>query len=701
MGDTEDFGVWLGRQLRRGGLSQAEFAQRLGLTRAAVSAWVTGRARPRPELMPRIAEILRTDLATLLTRDADAGSARPIGWHHRPAPRDGGRDYGNAAGALGAGAGLASLVREVTQNSLDQRLDPHRPVRVRFTVHELTGEHLYAFLAALKWQDLEPHYAAAATPRHRTGRALAEGLRALKEESSLLLLRIDDYNASGLTGPEYGDGPYAALVRRQLDSHRRDDHGGGSHGLGKAALWAATRLGLVLVHSTLSARHEGRTARRVVGRLDLPWREVDGVAYAGPAWLGEPDIDREREGVTRSWWADERTVADLRLDRDGDDPGTSLLLVGAHDPTGAATTLDGMSEALAAALGDHFWAALTSGPTTAPPLEASVRALRNGETVIPERRVAPDDRHPVLAHALRTHLAGHTRPGPAAEGRVAAVEVPLHVPPLRTAGPGATAHTHRAVLLLTRAASGGATDATHHRVVCLRGTRMTITTRRPGHHGPADLHAVLLAGTATGADDATAHAAEAFLRAAEPPGHHRWTTTGELLDAYGAEAPHRLADFHTAVDTALRALLDTPADPGRQDTPGPALLRDLLRLDGPATATARRGPAYPTVDRVHGAVDAAGAWTLDVTLSIPHRAERRWRLLPVARCDVRSGGRPTLPWSELVATENCTVLDGRLIVAPDVRTARFRAVTEAADHPVAAALAAVTVDVRQAREVPA
>ncbi|WOI59361.1 helix-turn-helix domain-containing protein [Streptomyces fradiae] len=694
MEDTEDFGVWLGRQLRRIGMSQAEFGKHLGLTRAAVSAWVTGRAHPRAEVMARIADILQTDVATLVTRDADAGSVRPIGWHHRLAHRDGGREYGNPA-AFAFDASLAVLAREATQNSMDERLDPRRPVRVRFTVHELTGEPLNAFLAALKWEELEAHYAVAAESRQKVGRALAEGLRALREDSTLLLLRVDDYNASGLTGPEYGDGRYAAVVRRQLDSHKSSDRAGGSYGLGKAALWAASRLGLVLINSTLSESHEGRTARRVVGRLDLPWREVDGIAYAGPAWLGEPETGKVYEGVSRSWWADERTVADLRLERDSPDPGTSFLVVGAHDAAGDASTLEGMHEALTIALADNFWAAMTSGRSKPAILEASVRALRNGESVIPERRVDPRDRHPAHVHALRTYLDDETVDDLTAPSQVAGVEVPLNVPPPRSAGPTAKGHTHRAVLLVT---PGADTDEEHSRIVCMRGTRMTAMTRRPRNPamGVGPFHAVLLVGCAAG-DDEAAHAAEAFLRAAEPPDHGRWGATEELTATY-SDALGRLNEFTTAMDVALRAVTGRRA--ARQESAGLEALRNLMRLDVPAASTRHRVQGYPTVERVVGGVDRAGAWTLDVTLTVPQRIGR-WELVPVVKFDVRSGARPALEWAELSAKENCTVVDGRLLVDPDVRSARFGGVTMVDSHPVDAAMASVIVDVQQMREVSA
>ncbi|MGX1513520.1 hypothetical protein RKD44_004808 [Streptomyces collinus] len=116
-----------------------------------------------------------------------------------------------------------------------------------------------------------------------------DGVRDMFEKGRLILLRIDDYNASGLTGDDYGDGKFAAVVRRQLESLKSGRSAGGSYGLGKATLWATSALGMVLINSTLSEPHEGRTERRVIGRLELPWRFVDGTAYAGPAWLGRPD----------------------------------------------------------------------------------------------------------------------------------------------------------------------------------------------------------------------------------------------------------------------------------------------------------------------------------------------------------------------------------------------------------------------------
>lgn len=50
----DPFGPWLVRQLRRAGVTQSGLATELGVTRAAVSAWVTGRAEPRSDIRRRI-----------------------------------------------------------------------------------------------------------------------------------------------------------------------------------------------------------------------------------------------------------------------------------------------------------------------------------------------------------------------------------------------------------------------------------------------------------------------------------------------------------------------------------------------------------------------------------------------------------------------------------------------------------------------
>ncbi|MFJ1597701.1 helix-turn-helix domain-containing protein [Streptomyces sp. NPDC088261] len=693
----EDFGPWLARQLKRLGMSQAELGERVGLTRAAVSAWITGRAVPREDTMRLIADAIGTDSGTIHTRTMDAVTGKPALWYHRPAYADGGREFGNAA-AFAFEADVEVLAREATQNSLDERLDRTRPVRVRYTLHELSGEHLDRFREAIGWESLRPHYEAAAAQEQKVGRIIAEGLRDMNERARLVLLKVDDYNASGLTGDDYEDGRFAAVVRRQLDSHKSDEGAGGSYGLGKATLWATSQLGLVLINSTLSEPHEGRSERRLIGRLDLPWRVVGGEAWAGPAWFGEPDTASGSENVARSWWADQETVERLHLTRESGEPGTSFLIVGAHDVASGSNDLtddegdedesvQAMHKKLVGALAANFWAAMTSGTTTAPLLEASVQTLRNGNVLVKEQRVEPHLAQPSCTRALKAYFDGDTVDRLTEVGQVAMAKVPLKVPALRGRGKPVE---HEAVLLVTAAEDA---DGRPNQVVSMRGSRMKVRSVRVPDLplGTSPFQAVLLAGHATGLDTDEADRAEAFLRASEPPEHNKWARTEELRASYSPTAHRRIADFTRAANSAVRELVGRRKE---QTQEGPKALRDLLRLDGTPAVGPRAGGGFPTIFDVDASVDAEGAWQIEAEVNLPARQDP-WVMSPVARFEVRSGGRPSVGWSKVVAGENCRLVDGALHFAAGARTATFTATTDVSSHPVRAALAGLVVDLQK------
>ncbi|SED32472.1 helix-turn-helix domain-containing protein [Rhodococcus koreensis] len=689
----EAFGPWLGRQLRRTGKSQAQLAGDLGITRAAVSAWITNRSEPRDEMKTKIAAVLGTDASSVASRTTDVDAELPLRWHHRPAHADGGREYGNAA-AFAFQADLSVLAREATQNSLDERFDATSPVRVDYTLHELTGKHLTSFLAAIQWGELEAHLTSAASAEQKVSRSLRAALDDLEEQQTLLLLRIEDYNASGLTGPEYSDGRFAAVVRRQLDSHKQSGlRSGGSYGLGKATLWATSRFGLVLMNSTLSTPHEGRTERRLVGRLDLPWHEVDGTPFAGPAWFGEPDTEPDHRGTSRSWWADEETVRRLGLDRISTEPGTSFLIVGAHDASGDAGTLEEMHDKLVRSLADGFWAAMVGGLTAGPLMQASVTTLRDDKVVVAKETVDPNSHHPALSRAMRAYLDNATVNELTAADQVAIAEVPLVVTPLkgqgRRKGKGVL---HNSILLITPAAESAEST---NRVTFMRGNRMTIVEHRPREIplGTPPFQAVLLAGYATGRDDDDVTVAEAFLRASEPPEHDRWDRTEELTSSYEKGAITRLREFRAEIDKAVRGLVgEREVERGG----GPKALRELLRLDAPHPSFIRKSLGAPTVRGVTGQIDHTGAWHVAVTLKVPESDSERL-LTPVAKFDVRSGGRPTIRWQELDASEGCRIEGGSLAIEAGVRSATFVGVTDPSTHPVHGRHARLVVEVQAAR----
>lgn len=79
---TTDSGLGFARQLRRSEITQSDLAQELGLTRAAVSAWITGRAEPRSEVRLELVKALErlapwdTEQATEVRRMLPADSQR-------------------------------------------------------------------------------------------------------------------------------------------------------------------------------------------------------------------------------------------------------------------------------------------------------------------------------------------------------------------------------------------------------------------------------------------------------------------------------------------------------------------------------------------------------------------------------------------------------------------------------------------------
>lgn len=692
-----DFGPWLARQLKQSHKSQADLAQEIGMTRAAVSAWITGRATPREDTIARIAEALETDLGTIHTRTTDTLAGLPVSWSHRPGYADGGRDFGNAA-AFAFQADVSVLAREATQNSLDERLDKNQPVRVRYTLHELTGETLARFRDAIRWNDLLPHYLAAAEQEQKVGRVIATGLRDMREQDRLVLLRVDDYNASGLTGDDYADGRFAAVVRRQLDSHKSTSGAGGSYGLGKATLWATSRLGLVLMNSTLSEPHEGRTERRLVGRLDLPWREVDGRPWAGPAWFGRPDLESKSGDVARSWWADEETVERLHLTRESAEPGTSFLIVGAHDVASLVRGEDDendddsvqrMHRRLVDALGRNFWAAMTTGASRPPLLEASVRTLRNGAEVLPEQRVDPMVTQPSRTRALRAFLDGTTVERHTESGQVAVRTVTLKVPAGAT---GTSGGEHEAVLLVTDAEDEDLKFNKFNTVVKMRGNRMTVqsSTVYGLPVGTNPFQAVLLAGKAAGEDAPFAEEAESFLRTSEPPEHNKWGQTEELRTMYSPSAFRRIEALTTETNKAVRELIAVPRKKG---SAGSEKLRKKLSLGTKKVARPQvKKSALPTLDDLKATVEGE-AWSVVAEVRIPEGGDS-WRPTPVAKLDVRSGVRPVVRWAELVAVKNCEIVDGALHFVPGARSATFRGTTDTSTHTVRAAYTGLVVELK-------
>jgi transcriptional regulator with XRE-family HTH domain len=691
--------------MERVGLTQAQLARDLGISAASISAWCAGSKRPNTENLIALATVLGVSPGYLQFGDAQrvvdervlaeqrSRYTEQLRWYWRPAPRDQGREFGNAAG-YAFETSIPILTRESGQNIADAKLVTAATVEARYTVIELDGAHLERFLEHLRFDQLRPHLEAAAG-HAKAGPVIKRGLEQIDEEGRLLLFRIEDFNAAGLIGPEFGTGLFMAVVRNVLDS-QKGDNAGGSFGLGKATLWSSSQLGLVLTNSNLSVAQDDRRDGRFIGRIDLPWHEYGGQEWAGPGWFGieDPHDEGLAPKPTVSMWGNQAAAHDFFVPRQDGISGTSFLIVGAYDASGAVDTVEEIAEQFACSLADNFWPGMADPPDgDAPRLRAIVRAQRNDDRPIFEKYVNPAEYQPARVEALTRYRRGDVTDHLEEAGDVVERRITLRVPK-RNTEPRHAAVDHEAILLIAQAAdnnSHGRPETAAGAIAFMRGSLMVIQSPRVGALpiGARPFHAIVLAGEAAG-DEAADKVADRFLRHAEPPAHNKWTGTPDLTANYARGGKAAIEAFENEVKKAVREVIRQPS---RDLSDGPDALKELLRMIPPIAEGKR--PRVRSV-RTHRVTDDAAWEIVDATVAFPPRTDGRgWTVTPILRFGTESGAAIPVRWRGIEPLSNCTLDDkGRLVIDGRTRTARFSAVSDPASHPVGARRAKVLVDVR-------
>ncbi len=615
-----------------------------------MSHWLTGR-RPVPDhQIKRIAEVLGVDEGWLMgenpSTETDPSRIGPddldgADWTFRPAPEDGGRDYGNS-NIFATPPDIGTFVRETAQNARDQALG-EGAVHLRYSLIELKKgtEEYDAFVEALQFDELTAHIASAAKTQSKVGTRLQAGLEDVHASDKLMLLRIEDYGTTGLYGGEKSGGdpsPFAALVRNNLDSSKQSASAGGSFGLGKATLWRCSELSTVLFASDIAHGKRRATDRgfRFVGKAELTWHQLGDVEFAGPGWLSDSSAN--------SMWMTPDKLAPVFLNRTSTPPGvstgnasgTSILVVGFRDPKADATSdPKNLVREIKEAAAQNFWPAIVSGALIVS-VEHIVDGKATSEVVDPEQHV------PELVDAYRTHLADEICESPEG-GETARATVSIRIPGTRSSAEDLQQHTEidSPCHLLVRLVAGD--EATKNQglnsVALVRGRGMVVRywSRSSILVGARPFHAVLLAGEAAAASAENLWA-EQFLRISEPPAHDRWEFNDDLREKYQRGAGARIHEFWGAITEELRKLI-RPKEKAEED--GPDALRRLLQLSAPPE------PAAPTATlRSVQARFKDGHWKINGKIKVN---DRRKALVatPVLSVDPESGGAIKLPWSKL------------------------------------------------------
>jgi transcriptional regulator with XRE-family HTH domain len=679
-------------------MSQADLAKRANTSTGAVSQWLSGAKQPSRENIRTLAAVLQVDPQWLeygsgLGPQPDEAKERAeyernTGWRMRQAPVDGGRDYGNPIVETFP-PDLPTMVREATQNVLDQVTETM--ARIVFRVVRLRGNELKKFLKAMAWEELRTHLDPASTVQQRHGRLLKAALDDFDRAEEMLLLIVEDSGTTGLIGEEYGEGNFTALTRNNLDSAKSTATAGGAFGLGKGTWWRDSRFFVVLFNSDLSSPTEnGKQDTRIIGRAELPWHNHPDQenACAGPGWFGCARTKNSVQ-VAESYWNNGTLAHDLYMERAVDaGPGTTICVVGFYDPSSdEAKDPRDFAEDIETAVADYFWPAIVDGKLTVSVETWEGRSLKTQAQVDVSSRETP------LVEAMTKLRAQNLVARLSRPGDVVRREVILPIPARIAPDSPHASFEHRAVLLVRRAAEDDDNKWLNH-LATLRSPRMVVEylNLKNVFAGAVPFHAVLLCGEAAAVKpDAPDTKADRFLRTAEPPSHNKWSMTPDLKTDYARGSKKAIDNMFYTARREIGELIRVPST-GLDD--GPNALKELLKIGDDVAPP----PERPRIYRPSASLDADGRWVVDARIRVLPNTDTGWKVRPVVVFDMETGGGYPVDWAELEPLSDCALDDGRLIIAAGVNEARFRGVTDAGSHPIAATESAIRIELRQIEE---
>ena len=617
------------------------------------------------------------------------------GWLFRKVPPDGGRDFGNS-GFEAFKHSIDTFTREVIQNSLDATLESANGLHLKFRLIRLKGEDLKKFQAIIHWADLHAHIQSAASgaSKQRIGHRLRQGLEQVEQEKFLDWLIVEEHGTSGLVGSEVGVGQFAALCRNNFDSHQKNTSAGGSFGLGKAALWIASRVSTVLFSSSVQKNElpEGKSNPRIFGRTELVWHQHDQADYSGPGWFGVPNQTADQVVST---WSNPGWLREIGLDRPDGTTGTSIGIVGFHDADSESTpSASELLNKLAASAAMWYFPVMTDGR-----LKVTIErydSLRSIAARTPEfaQDVDPAATLAAWVSTLQRLKSESFALELRAPGDCVVRDVLLKIPPVKDSPPRSLEMCHQAKLLVAKLPPDSQL-LNGQKIAMLRGRGMVVQYRDPRSNllTSTSFVAILLAGKAVGSEPEDI-AAEAFLRIAEPPAHDRWDGDGADLPIHYKKGGKKfLGDFHLAITQALKSVLESPQ---AFVDDAPKILRNLFPFGNETPGRIDR--PSPRIQDLKGEIDQENCWNIHAKLKLK-TSKQMQRLRPVLQFDADSGKNQDILWKSLTVVMPKTVIveaNQILVVPPRVSLIHLIAISDASTHPVSAKLSRVTLVLKPA-----
>jgi hypothetical protein len=402
-----------------------------------------------------------------------------------------------------------TLTRETCQNCKDQHLPGYGPVRVRYTLIELSSKHKSDFLAAMDWSDLREHLEACTNDAGEAGPRMRRGLAAIEaSDKPLRCLRVEDFGTRGLKGGDFDEKENFCLLCRAEFRTSSEGGRGGSYGLGKAVLWRFSGIATVLLSSVLHGSES--KGIRIFGRTDIPSHTIQkNRQYESGGWFGVRKIQQsDGSAFAESIFGDKKLASELLLDRaHSPDTGTSALIVGFSEPDQDETReLNKIAEAILESAERWFWPSM-SGKT--PSMEVEVSVERNGKQTF-AKKADPNPKWGPFIRARNEPVTGVTAKS---EAEISEVSIPFKVPAREL--PPTQAHVETATelkLRITRGDEALEDDEKANCVAVFRGAEMIVkyfpSKRKPLDNKP--FFGVLYAGKAVGSGEDESRAEEFF-----------------------------------------------------------------------------------------------------------------------------------------------------------------------------------------------
>jgi len=539
-----------------------------------------------------------------------------------------------------------TLAREAGQNSGDQKTGD-APVKVRYSLIELSGKHKQQFLQTMDWPRLRMHLEECTNEPGATGPRLQRGLAAVDSDRPLRCLRIEDFGARGLEGDDFDqDKNFCLLCRAEFKTSSVGGRGG-SHGVGKAVYWGLSEISTVLVSSAVHG--EEKRGVRVFGRTDIPSHAVNLVDYESGGWFGARKTSADSSDFAESIFGDKQLAQSLLLERThSPSTGTSVLIVGFYEPDqDQERNLTDIAEDIVASAERWFWPSISGSK---PSMEVEVTVERNGKETF-SRIADPSPKWKPFIRARDLVATGTTAKTP---DQIAEDSIAFKVPEREL--PPEQAHPEFSTSLKLRVTRGDEALADHEHAnstAVIRGAKMVVkyvpAKRKPFDNMP--FFGVLLAGKAASSEPDNIKAEE-FFRASEPAMHNEWEFSETVKQSYKRGARQRLASLWNSLHEKVFALIDENIIP---EEAGPDLLARLFPF-GHSVKTP--GKKNETKTRITKTTYLGGKWRVEgeVTRTRPDSNSWETRIGFVAGTD--SGPGEYLKVASLVTNDKGAVVAG-------------------------------------------